>query len=290
MIWLAVIVALIGAGCNALATVFQKLSSGDPAPRELFSRKFITTMLRHKLWLAGVGLDFLGYIFQAAALYIGSLVIVEPILTVDLAILFLIIRFRYGARAGSRGWLGVVLVCAGISTFLMVTDPSGGDKAASDWRFALAILFVVLVVLAAAAYMQRAKADKHRIIAGAIATGLNFSLTAIFTKLAMADLSRGVLAMLAGWPFWAMIVSAASALIVMQATYASGSLKLSQPIITIVGPVCSVIFGVYLFGTSVRTSWPFLLAASVSAIVIMAGIVLLTGTKSVTKFQGNELL
>lgn len=290
MVLLAVIFALFGAGANALGTLLQKLSSSEPDPKQLFSKKFIKTMVTHKLWLGGVACDFVGYLFQATALYIGSLVVVEPILTFDLVILFLIAHYRFKAKAGTNGWIGVLLVCVGLAAFLAATDPSGGHEVTDDLRFTGAILFVAAVVVAAAAAMRKVASDKNRVVAGALATGLNFSLSAIFTKMAMSDLSRGVSHMFLNWPFWAVVISAATGLIIMQSTYASGSLKLSQPIITIIGPVCSVFFGVYLFDTQVRDSWPFLLIESVSAIVIMVGIVLLAGSKSVTGFQGNERL
>lgn len=290
MIFVAAVAAILGAGSNALATLMQKLSSGDPDPSQLFSSKFIKTMVTHKLWLGGVAFDFIGFLLQATALYIGSLVIVEPILTVDLVILFLIAHYRFKARAGQRDWIGVLLVCVGLAVFLATTDPSGGQTVTGGWRFTMAILIVAAIVIAAAAVMRKVASDKSRLIAGALATGFNFSLSAILTKLAMGDLSHGFLVMLSDWPIWAMIASAASALIIMQSTYASGSLKLSQPIITIVGPVCSVLFGIFLFGTSIRYDWPYLFAECVGAVTMAVGIVMLTGSKAVSGFQGNERL
>ncbi len=290
MIWLAAIVALFGAGANALGTLLQKLSASDPDPSQLFSRKFIKAMVTHKLWLGGVAFDFLGFLLQATALYVGSLVVVEPILTVDLVILFLIAHYRFGAKAGSNGWAGVLLVCVGLAAFLIATNPSGGKTAPGDWSFFGAILFVAAVVFSAALLMKTLKSDKTRIITGALATGLNFSLAAIFTKLAMTDLSHGVGTMLADWPIYALIGAAASAVVIMQSTYASGSLKLSQPIIAIVGPVCSVFFGVFLFSTYVRTGWPYLLAESASAAVIITGVILLAGSKSISSFTGSDRL
>lgn len=290
MIWLAVILALFGAGANALGTVLQKLSAEGPDPAQLFSRKFIRTMVTHRLWLGGVACDSLGFLFQAGALYVGSLVVVEPVLTIDLVILFLIAHFYFRAKAGRSGWAGALLVSGGLAGFLLATDPRGGHNAASGWWIVIAVAIIAAIVLLAAIAMLRVKSDKTRVIVGAFATGLNFSLSAIFTKLAMSDLSHGLVAMLTGWPVYAMIVSAATALVIMQSTYASGSLKLSQPIITIAGPLSSVIIGVVLFDTSLRTGWLALGFAAVSVLAIVAGILLLAGSRTIIGFHGNKSL
>lgn len=290
MLWLTAAISVFGAFANAFATILQKLSSNDSKSDQLFSSKFIKKMVTHKLWIAGVSLDCIGFLFQATALYIGTIVVVEPVLTVDTVIVFMVAHFGFKARTGRQGWLGVALVSLGISAFLIAANPHGGNNAASNGRSAIAIIFVTVVVAAVVVIMRKTSSDKSRVVAGAIATGLNFSLSAILTKMTVSDLSHGFAVMVLDWPLWAMIISAVSAVVIMQSTYTSGSLKLSQPIIAIVGPICSVAFGIFLFQTHVRSNWPYLFIEIISAFAIMIGIVFLTGSKAVSSFEGDERL
>jgi drug/metabolite transporter (DMT)-like permease len=290
MLWLASLAALLGAGANAVGSVMQKRSAGEPEPGELFGRDFIKATVTHKLWLGGVSFDFLGFLLQALALYYGSLVVVEPLMTVDLIILLVIIYFRYKVPTGSREWGGALAICLGLSALLVTAAPSGANLHGVGLGFAIVAAIVAIVVTLAALEMRRPGGKRWRTAVGALATGVNFSLTAALTKLTMADLSHGVLVMLASWPLYAMLASAATALVMMQTTYASGSLKLSQPIITIVGPSTSVLIGVLIFGTSLRHNPPALAIEAASGLVIALGITMLASSRSVTSFEGNEIL
>jgi hypothetical protein len=285
MIWLAILAAVCGAGANAMGSVLQHRSAGEPDPGKLFSRKFFRETVTHRLWLAGTGFDFLGFLLQALALFYGPLVLVEPIMTMDLIFLFFIIYFRYHIHSGRREWYSVVLICVGLSAMLVTADPSGARLSAHGFYVAIAAIFVALIDAAAALMMRRSKNEKLRTISGAVATGVNFSLTAVFTKLTVTHFSSGIFAVFFSWAFPAMILSSVASLIIMQSTYASGPIKLSQPIITIAAPATSILIGLLLFGTDIRHTPLALVIEAASAVLVAICIVVLADARSVAKFE-----
>lgn len=285
MLFIAIIAALLGAASNALGSVLQHRSSGGLDPGKLLSRDFIKAMVTHRMWLLGTALDILGFLFQAVALYFGTLPLVEPILTVDLIFLFLILYFRYHLRTERREWIGVAIICVGLAALLSTANPTESNTQFHALRWIIVAAAVMATWMFAAAMMSRPKLVNVRTITGAFATGVNFSLTAALTRLTVPLVPQGAGALLGSWEIYAMIASAATAMVIMQSTYASGPLKLSQPIIAIVGPSTSVLLGIILFGTSLRNSPAALAAECISAIVVAAGIVMLTNSQGVLRLD-----
>ncbi|MGE0027860.1 MAG: DMT family transporter, partial [Thermoleophilia bacterium] len=77
---LAGIVALGAAVLFALASVLQQRAASEVSDADAHGTGLIRKLVRRPLWLAGTATDTLGYVAQAAALGLGSLVLVQPLL------------------------------------------------------------------------------------------------------------------------------------------------------------------------------------------------------------------
>src|SRR5213593_418762 len=113
--------------CFAVAYVMQYHEAHE-APRGLFlSPKLLLELSRHRIWLGGIAAMLVGDGLQAWALGIGSLAVVEPVLTASL--LFALPLSAAWRRENLRRteWIGAVLVSAGVGLLLGVGSPTAGD-------------------------------------------------------------------------------------------------------------------------------------------------------------------
>ena len=74
------VVLALGAGlCYAIAAVVQQRVAAQQPPELSLSLRLIVQLARRPLWLAGIGVDIFAYLMEAAALGVGSVVVVGPL-------------------------------------------------------------------------------------------------------------------------------------------------------------------------------------------------------------------
>ena len=70
---MAVVLALLAAGANALATVLQRIGIEEAGARSGRARGLMAGLLQRPVWLAGLGLATVSFLLQAVALSLGDL-------------------------------------------------------------------------------------------------------------------------------------------------------------------------------------------------------------------------
>src|SRR5690349_14844961 len=111
--------ALVAALCFALGTVLQQKAGLDD-PAEGSSAGLLVQMARRPLWLVGISCDALGFIAQFAALAIGSLAVVQPLLVFSVVFaLPLGARFT-GQKVTRADILAALVVTVGLVLFLIL--------------------------------------------------------------------------------------------------------------------------------------------------------------------------
>src|SRR5215469_1462846 len=88
--------------------------------------RFVLALLRSPMWLAGSGALAGGFVFQALALHVGQLSVVQPLLITELV--FALALRRAWLRQPIRGvtWWAAALACISLSVFLAMSEPQGG--------------------------------------------------------------------------------------------------------------------------------------------------------------------
>lgn len=109
--------ALLAALCNALNVIAQHLGSITSAEKSKGWR-FVVALLRNPMWLAGWGALAGGFVFQALALHVGQLSVVQPLLITELV--FALALRRVWLRQPIRGatWWAAALTCASLSVWI----------------------------------------------------------------------------------------------------------------------------------------------------------------------------
>jgi len=91
------------------------------APRRLFlSPRLLVELAHHRIWVGGIVAMLVGDGLQAAALGVGSLAVVEPVLTASLLFALPISAAWRRERLQRSEWVGAVMVSAGLGLVLGV--------------------------------------------------------------------------------------------------------------------------------------------------------------------------
>src|SRR5580692_9419840 len=137
------VLAVAAALSNALTSVFQRMGVED-APEE--------STMRRGVWLLGFGFMICAFLFQAFALHIGRLSVVQPILTMELLFLVFILGTYFRFSISIREWVGAGAIAVGLSGFLFFAAPGGGEQVPTNLGWIVvggsACALIVLAVVA----------------------------------------------------------------------------------------------------------------------------------------------
>jgi drug/metabolite transporter (DMT)-like permease len=282
----------LGAGlCYAIASVFQHRVAAA-APQHLsLSPRLILEVVRHPIWLFGIGLDVGAYVLEALALAIGSIVLVQTLLVSGLLFALPLSAIGRADRPGRSEWFAAAAVAGGIAVFLSVGDPNDGHGHATalDWIIAFTLCGAIIVAMVTATRHAR---PHYRALGLAVATGSCYALTAALTKQVVTIIDRhGVEGLLTHWPVYALAVFSTVGLILNQSAFNAGHLAASLPALAVTNPILSSILGVALFEESLAAHGLLQYTITALAVVVMlAGVIRLARSPFVTGEDGHPPL
>jgi drug/metabolite transporter (DMT)-like permease len=264
----SVLFALLTALANGLASVLQRMAAKNaPADRALHLSLF-SYLIRHKVWLAGIGLVVVAAVCQAVALDTGPVALVQPIFIIELPFTLLVASKIAHRKLPRMAWWAVGLVTVSLGGGLAAAAPSGGTTQASlkVWIAALIVTGVFEAVVITIGVRTKGNA---RAAALGLAAACGYALTATLMKSAVSDLSRGIVPFLTAWQLYATAVAGVGALFLLQNGLQAGSLVAVQPPLTLGDALISASYGVTVFNENVRTSG-WLLVIEIAAVLAVA--------------------
>ena len=273
--WLAAALALLAAALFALASAVQQRSAAAVPAGQDHGLRLVRSLLRSPRWWTGTLADTGGYAAQAAALGLGSLLLVQPLLVTT--VLF---ALPLGARwAGRRlapsdwAWAGVLVLS--LAAFVVTGQPTAGSDLAGwrDWLPAWVVLGVAVAGCLLGAAVRR---GTSRAVLLAVTTGMAYGLAAALTKGVMSLLDDGPGAVLGHWGTYLLAAALLGGTLVQQSAFQAASLGASLPAATVGEPVVAVALGMTVLGERLRADgaeWlliALLVTAMVAATVALA--------------------
>jgi len=274
---MAVLLAFLAACSFALGNVLQQRGDVETSAGTQDAR-FLVRILGHPVWLAGLGMQVAGWVFQAFALKNGALMVVQSVTTLSLVIALPLGAKITNQQVTGRVVIGAVAMVVGIVLFLFIGSPRGGTAhpdAAAWWSAVVGT--VVVVGLLAGFGWHRGRAAKALLLGSA--AGVGFALQAAVTKVFMTQLGHGVAALLGDWTTYALIASAIVGFVLQQSALRTDVLAPAMASSNAVTLFASVIFGLTVFGESLSHGNGRLLPAIIGLAFALIGIVLLAGAK-----------
>lgn len=282
---MVVIALAVGAAFgNAVASVLQRSAARHVPDADALRLRLMIYLLRRPVWLFGIVAMIVSFGLQAAALAQGQLSVVQPLLVTELLFVLAIIAFGFHVPVGRLEWAGAVVTVVGLAGFLAVATPSGGTATPSALALGGAGLGTVAIIAGAVALSRRGRGPTRAAILGA-AAGTTFALTAAMTKMFTEAIAAGGLgSAFAGWTPYALACTGMAAVFLAQNAFQAGPLTASQPALTIVDPLASVLIGVEMFGDHLRSGGWAVVLESVTFLLMATGVVLLSRAPN---FAGN---
>lgn len=275
MTWLSIVVALVAAGLFALSTSVQHQTATQAPSHVRGVAGLMAHLVRHPRWLAGEAISVLAFVLHAAALKLGTLTVVQPVLLSGLVFALPLRALLDRRRPAREEIVGALVTAAGLVLFLLVARPAGGQGAPSrSWAAGLLIGGAVLALLAARTAARHGRTRLGGLLLG-FAAGELSGLAAGVLKLATNELGQGVWSFVLSWPPYALIATGVWGLTLNQRAYHSAALSVTLPVFNLLDPVAGMVFGILVFGERPAHTPLAIALESVGLVVMAAGAVTL---------------
>ncbi len=293
----AILLAVAASLCTATASICQRKGAMSTETSG-FDLWLVVRLARQPIWLLGIASMILGFGFQVTALRFGPLALVQPILALELLIVFgyLAIAGSRRVRVRRRDWLAAAAMSAGIGLFLGLASPSAGRQHAPGGAWLLAGLvtgaLVVVAVCASAGpgrKLQRGRGtspSRRAAFLGA-ATGISWGFVAAIIKEFSSHLGGGIGAIFATWSPYALVAVGAATMVLASHALAAGPLAASQPGFTVLDPLSATLMGQFLFAEHLRTQPVDLILEALALAVVVAGALVLSNSCLIQGADGN---
>ncbi|HYV79022.1 MAG TPA: DMT family transporter [Streptosporangiaceae bacterium] len=244
--WLAVLLAVAGSAAFAVAAVTQQRAAARLTAGRAFDPAVLARLARRPAWLAGLAAVIAGFGLQAAALGLGRLVVIEPVLASSLLFALVLAARRERRRLSRAEWAAALAVVGGLAVFLAVGEPTGGQRTASAAALGLAVAVAAGLTGLCAVLAGRFRGPRRALlfgVAGGVAAGATDALTKSVAVLAGGHL----LAPFADARLYLLIVVGLLAFTIQQNGYRAAALAAFLPAFAVVEPVSGSLAGLIIY-------------------------------------------
>lgn len=244
---------------------------------------FVRGLLRQPVWLVSTVGSVVGFALQGVALATGPIALVQPVLVTGVlfaAATGFVLKRRDRLRRGhgidsprsdidGRFVLGLLATAGGLAAFLAVARPTPGHGLLTFGQVLPLGVGLAVVVFGCVSLALRTSGTA-RSLALALASGIDYGVTAAIAKVTISQLQDGPIAVLTHWSLWVLMVIGPLGFLLNQHAFREG--QLVSPVvavITVTDPLVGIAVGLLWLGESVRGS-PGAVAGEVAGLALMA--------------------
>lgn len=179
---IGLLLALGTSVCYGTATVLQAEAtrSVDAGSDSGVDAVLLLRALRQWRYLAGIGLDGLGFLLQVAALRLVPIYVVAAALAASLAVTAIVSAWLLSVRLAGVEWVAVGVVCASLAMLGLAAGPEGSQRGPAGLGWALLVVVAVLFIAGAAAGRL---GDRSRALVLGLGAGGGFGVVEVAVRL-----------------------------------------------------------------------------------------------------------
>jgi hypothetical protein len=216
----------------------------------------LTNLLQRPLWLGGVALSGFAFLLQIAALRVGTVVVVQPIVTAALVVCLALTSWWRRSPLGANRWTAITVVVVGLFLFLRIASPRPSGVGHASHTAWLVETIVVGIIIFSASAIARVRGGLVRGIAVGVAAGMGNAYVASVARGFGLALHRGVFAA-ARTPYpYVLLIAAAGTVMLVQAVYQADSVHVSLPVGTFFEAIGSLVLGIAVLGERPELNGP----------------------------------
>ncbi|MFE8011287.1 DMT family transporter [Streptomyces antibioticus] len=241
--------ALGAAVCFGTATVLQAMAARAASGGGGGEAALLLRALRQWRYLAGLGLDGLGFVFQILALRSLAIYAVGAALASSLAVTAVVAARLLRVRLSRTEWTAVGVVCAGLALLGLAAGPEG-DETGPGW-LPWAMLGTAVAVLALG-LSGRWLPERGRSLVLGLGAGFGFGVVEVGVRL-IDTLSLGPL--LTDPSLYALLLGGGAAFLSLTSALQRGSVTAATAGMVIGETVWPALVGVIWLGDGTREGW-----------------------------------
>jgi hypothetical protein len=252
-------------------------------------KRLFGSLLRSRTWLVGWLTNLCGVGTQAAALKVGSVATVQPLMSSQLLFVLALASGEQRRWPTARDWFSALAVCAGLALLLIAYGPPPLAVDAHRHRVLIATACAIGLILTLRQVSRRSRPWMAGLLIG-VAAGLCHAFNAVYLKLTVEDLFRGgALSAAIDWPVYALAVTAMTGMLLGQIAFASGPLPPAIAAMSVTNPVASFVLGILAFDAPAPRDPGVLSAIAASGALIAAGVVGLANASGTRDLYRGEI-
>ncbi|MDI3314431.1 MAG: DMT family transporter [Mycobacterium sp.] len=265
---IAVLLALSAALVSAIGSVIRQRSAQEVTDRPVGPWALFVLSLRDGRWWLGGAAAVANYSLQAAALGLGSVILVTA-LQVTVLLFALPINARLTHHRVTRWeWMWAALLAGAVAAVITIGHPTQGQQRASlgTWAVVAAVMGPILVLCVVGA---RTWSGSVAAVLLAMVAGSSLALFAVLTKGVVEAGEGGAGALLRAPELYAWMAMALTGMVFQQSAFRAGALTASLPTMTMAKPVVAWILGITVLHESLRVDGPEVFALVAAVIVVI---------------------
>jgi drug/metabolite transporter (DMT)-like permease len=271
---IAALLALGAAFFIAIGDVIHQRSAHEVTDEPVSHVDLFMRLLRDRQWWLGSVVAAVGFALQAAALGLGSVLLVQALLVTSLLFALPINARLTHHRVTRWEWIWAALLATSVAVIVSVGNPTAGHSRASleTWTAVIAVLgpALVLCVVGARIWSGPVSAVLLALVSGAL-----WGLFAVLTKGVVDRLDDGLLALLRTPELYVWVLVAIAGTAWQQSSFRAGALTATLPTMTVAEPVVGSVLGVVVLGETLRpgdAGWLTLVVAVAVMVVATAAL------------------
>jgi len=276
---IAALLAVAAALMIGIGDVLEQRSAQQVTDKPVGTVALLRRLLRDRRWWAGSLVAAAGFGLQAAALGLGSVVLVQA-LSVTSLLFALLISAKVNHRGITR-WQGIwaILLVAAVAVVVTVGNPQAGTPRGSlqTWSVVAAVMGpgLILCVIGARKFPGSVAALLLGVMSGSL-----WGLFTVLTKGVVDQLGHGIPALLRTPEVYVWAVMGLAATAWEQSAFRAGPLTASLPAVTVTEPIVGSVLGVTVLGETLSTNTVGLVALGVSVAVMIAATIALAHSQA----------
>jgi drug/metabolite transporter (DMT)-like permease len=276
----AVLLALGAALASAIGGVVRQRSAKEVTAEPVGALALFRLSLRDSRWWLGGGGAVANYALQAAALALGSVMLVSALQVTALLFALPIYALMTHHRVTRWEWMWAVLLASAVAVVLSFGNPTAGHSRApvQTWWMVAAVMGPVLVLCVLAA---RIWSGPVAAVLLAFVSGSLMALFSVLTKGVVTLLEQGIPTALHTPLLYGWLAIALMGMIYQQAAFRAGALSASFPTMTVAKPVVAWLLGIIVLGETLRPGDETIFVVAAGAVVTIVATVALARGEAV---------
>jgi drug/metabolite transporter (DMT)-like permease len=251
--------------CYGTASVLQAVAarSVESGGKSGVDAMLLLRALRQWRYLAGIGLDGLGFVLQVAALRLVPIYVVAAALAASIAVTGIVSAWVLSARLSRAEWTAVGVVCLSLAALACAAGPAHFRHAPPELGWALLGVVAVLFVAGAAAGRLR---DRERGLALGLAAGSGFGVVEIGVRmLDEVDPTKAVF--YTNPALYAAAGGGAAGFLLFTSALQRGSVTTTVAAMVVGETIAPALVGVLWLGDTARPGWGWLVVVGFAVAV-----------------------